>query len=63
MKLKKNTFIQGAFIATLGIVISKILGIIYVIPFYALIGTQGGALYSYAYSIYNIFLNLATLKI
>ena len=59
MKLKKNTFIQGAFIATLGIVISKILGIIYVIPFYAIIGDQGGALYGYAYNIYSIFLGIS----
>lgn len=59
MKLKKNTFIQGAFIATLGIVISKILGIIYVIPFYAVIGDQGGALYGYAYNIYSIFLGIS----
>lgn len=59
MKLKKNTFIQGALIATLGIVISKILGIIYVIPFYAVIGTQGGALYGYAYNIYSIFLGIS----
>ena len=41
MKLKKNTFMQGAFIASMGIVIIKILGIIYVIPFYAIIGEQG----------------------
>ena len=46
---------QGAFIATFGIVISKILGIVYVIPFYDIIGTQGGALYGYGYSIYSIF--------
>ena len=59
MKLKKNTFIQGAFIATLGIVISKILGIIYVIPFYAIIGDKGGALYGYAYNIYSIFLGIS----
>lgn len=59
MKLKKNTFIQGAFIATVGIVISKILGIIYVIPFYAIIGDQGGALYGYAYNIYSIFLGIS----
>ena len=59
MKLKKNTFIQGAFIATLGIVISKILGIIYVIPFYAVIGDQGGTLYGYAYNIYSIFLGIS----
>ena len=60
MKLKKNTFMQGAFIASMGIVISKILGIIYVIPFYAIIGEQGGALYGYAYNIYSIFLSLST---
>ena len=59
MKLKKSTFLQGAFIATLGIVLSKILGIIYVIPFYAIIGDQGGALYGYAYNIYAIFLGIS----
>ena len=57
--MKKNSFMQGAFIATLGIVLSKILGIIYVIPFYAIIGEQGGALYGYAYSIYSIFLGIS----
>ena len=55
MKLKKNSFMQGAFIATFGIVFCKILGILYVIPFYAIIGEQGGALYGYAYNIYSIF--------
>lgn len=60
MKLKKNTFMQGAFIASMGIVISKILGILYVIPFYSIIGEQGGALYGYAYNIYSIFLSLST---
>ncbi|MDD3241481.1 MAG: polysaccharide biosynthesis protein [Bacilli bacterium] len=58
--MKKNSFIQGAFIATMGIVLSKILGIIYVIPFYAIIGNQGGALYGYAYSIYSIFLGISS---
>ena len=58
--MKKNQFIEGAVIATIAIVISKILGIIYVIPFYALIGEKGGALYGYAYSIYGLFLNLST---
>lgn len=57
--MKKNTFLQGAFIATLGIVSSKILGILYVIPFYAIIGSQGGALYGYAYNIYAIFLGIS----
>ena len=58
--MKKTGFLAGAAISTVGIVLCKIIGLVYVIPFYALIGTQGGALYSYAYSIYNIFLNLAT---
>ena len=57
-KLKKNSFMQGAFIATLGIVITKILGILYVIPFYALIGDTAGSLYGYAYNIYMIFLGI-----
>lgn len=58
--MKKTGFLAGAAISTIGIVICKVIGLLYVIPFYAIIGVQGGALYSYAYSIYNLFLNLAT---
>ena len=58
--MRRNSFLAGAFISTLGIVITKVIGWGYVIPFYAIIGISGGALYSYAYSIYNMFLNLAT---
>ena len=58
--MKKTGFLAGAAISTIGIVLCKVIGLVYVIPFYAIIGTQGGALYSYAYAIYNIFLNLAT---
>lgn len=57
--MKKNNFLEGAMIATIGIILCKIIGLIYVIPFYAIIGAQGGALYSYAYSIYAIFLSLS----
>lgn len=57
--MKKNSFLGGAVIATLGIIVTKAIGLLYVIPFYAIIGTQGGALYSYAYSIYAIFLSLS----
>lgn len=59
-KLKKSGFLEGAFIATLCIIITKILGIIYVIPFYKIIGEQGGTLYGYAYNIYNIFLIISS---
>ena len=58
--MKRTSFLAGAAISVIGIVICKVIGLVYVIPFYAIIGTQGGALYSYAYSIYNVFLNLAT---
>lgn len=58
--MKKNNFVQGAFIATLGIVITKILGILYVIPFYSIIGEKGGALYGYAYSIYLFFMAISS---
>ena len=59
-KLKKSNFIEGAFIATFCIIITKILGVIYVIPFYDIIGEQGGTLYGYAYNIYNIFLIISS---
>ena len=58
--MKKSNFLNGAIIATLGIIICKVIGLVYVIPFYSMIGTAGSALYSYAYSIYAIFLNLST---
>lgn len=58
--MKKETFLKGAFIATICIIFSKILGILYVIPFHAIIGERGGALYGYAYSLYTLFLTLST---
>lgn len=58
--MKKSNFLEGAFIATFAIIFTKVLGIVYVIPFYALIGEQGGALYGYSYTIYNLFLSIST---
>ena len=57
--MKKNSFLQGAFIATASIILIKIIGALYVIPFFPLIGEKGGALYGYAYSIYSMFLNFS----
>lgn len=59
-KLKKSGFLEGAFIATICIIITKILGVLYVIPFYGIIGEKGGTLYGYAYNIYNIFLIISS---
>lgn len=58
--MKKSGFIEGTVIATAAIVITKILGMLYVIPFYAMIGIQGSALYAYAYNIYVIFLDISS---
>ena len=58
--MKKNSFIGGAFVATLGIIIVKVIGLLYVIPFNAIIGEQGGALYGYGYNIYSLFLSISS---
>ena len=58
--MKKNGFFEGAIVATAGIVIVKIIGLIYVIPFNAIIGEQGGALYGYGYNIYQLFLSISS---
>lgn len=58
--MKKDSFLKGTLIASLAIIITKVLGVLYVIPFYNIIGEQGGVLYAYAYNIYNLFLNIST---
>ena len=59
--MRKSSFIEGTFIATFAIIFIKILGMLYVIPFYAVVGIQGSALYAYAYGIYNMFLDISTI--
>ena len=58
--MKKNSFIEGTILAYIAILLTKIIGAIYVIPFYKIIGESGGVLYSYAYNAYNLFLNIST---
>lgn len=59
-KMHKNSFVEGAAIAYVAIVITKLLGAVYNIPFYNIIGDKGGVIYSYAYSIYVLFLDIST---
>lgn len=61
--MKKNTFVEGTIFASLAYLIIKILGAVYVIPFYAIVGTLGGALYSYAYTVYSLIVNMCTIGI
>jgi polysaccharide transporter, PST family len=55
-----NNLLRGTFVLTLGTYLSRILGMIYLIPFAAMVGTDGGALYQTGYAQYTIFLSIAT---
>lgn len=59
-RMKKDTFIRGMFSAYAAIVITKILGMLYSIPFYDIIGKEGGVIYSCVYNVYVLFLDIAT---
>ena len=59
-KLKKNSFMEGAVITYAAIVITKLLGALYNIPFYEIIGNRGSVIYSFAFSIYALFLDIST---
>ena len=59
-KIRKNSFIEGTFAAYFAIILTKILGALYSIPFYGIIGDEGGVIYACSYNIYVIFLSIAT---
>lgn len=61
--MKKNSFIEGTIFASLSFLFIKLLGAVYVIPFYAIVGTLGGALYGYAYTVYSLIINICTIGI
>lgn len=58
-----NKILKGTMLLTGAAFLSKFLGMIYVIPFNALVGDQGGALYYYAYNPYTILISLSTVGI
>lgn len=59
-ELKKNSFIEGTILSYLAIIVTKVLGMVYTIPFKGIIGVEGGAIYGIAYNIYSLFLNIST---
>jgi len=58
-----SRFMKGALILSLSTVLARLLGLIYIVPFEALVGPGGLALYAYAYGPYSFFLMLSTLGI
>ncbi|WP_318614163.1 polysaccharide biosynthesis protein [Sporosarcina sp. YIM B06819] len=54
-----SNLLKGTAILTIGLFLSKALGLLYVIPFYAIVGLESVGLYQYAYIPYNIALSVA----
>ncbi|WP_088005558.1 putative polysaccharide biosynthesis protein [Indiicoccus explosivorum] len=54
-----STLLKGTAILTAGLFLSRVLGVLYVIPFYAMVGEENIPLYMYAYIPYNLMLSVA----
>ncbi len=54
-----SNLVKGTAILTIGLFLSKALGLLYLIPFYAIVGEDNIVLYQYAYVPYNIALAIA----
>ena len=59
-KAKKQNFLQGAAILTIGTILVKLIGALYKIPMNRIIGTEGFGHFNVAYSIYNVLLMIAS---
>jgi Membrane protein involved in the export of O-antigen and teichoic acid len=57
---KKQNYMHGAAILTIGVILMKILGAIYKIPLGNILGDEGYSMFISAYSVYNIFFILST---
>ncbi|MBQ4369530.1 MAG: polysaccharide biosynthesis protein [Oscillospiraceae bacterium] len=57
---KKQSYLHGAAILAAGVVIIKILGAVYKIPLYNMIGDEGTAQFGVAYNIYSLLLTIST---
>jgi O-antigen/teichoic acid export membrane protein len=54
-----SSLMKGTAILTIGLFLSKLLGLVYIFPFYAIVGEKNIGLYNYAYIPYNIMLSIA----
>lgn len=54
-----SSLMKGTAILTVGLFLSKVLGLVYVFPFYSIVGSDNVGLYQYAYIPYNIMLSVA----
>ncbi|MGN1342991.1 MAG: oligosaccharide flippase family protein [Traorella sp.] len=57
---RKQSIIFGGLISSAGVFLSKVLGLVYVIPFNMIAGSNNILFYGYAYNIYSYLLNIST---
>lgn len=58
---ESKEMVRGTFLITLSILITKVLGVLFIIPFYAIVGGEENlAPFNYAYQPYNIAIAVAT---
>lgn len=57
---KKQNFLHGAMILTVGLAIIKVLGAIYKIPIANILGKEGYGMFLAAYNVYNVFYTVST---
>jgi O-antigen/teichoic acid export membrane protein len=58
-----SNIMRGTMLLTGASFLSKFLGMIYVIPFYQLVGPAGGTLFAYGYTPYSIFISFSTIGV
>lgn len=59
-KAKKQSFLGGAVVLAVAVVISKVLGAVYKLPLGNILGSEGYAHYNIAFNIYNVLLTFST---
>ena len=57
---KKQSFFGGAAVLAAGVVAVKVIGAIYKIPLYNILGPEGNAIFTTAYNIYAALLTVST---
>lgn len=58
--MSNRSFLKGAMFTTAAVFLARLLGLVYVIPFSAMVGTDNLAFYGYAYVIYAYILQIST---
>lgn len=60
---KRQNLVKGAMILSIGVLVSRIIGMVYRIPIRNILGDEGNSLYGVAYGIYAVILTLTAIAI